>query len=203
MPTYPSLRSLISGAWLLAFAVLMAAVFCPRAALAQNSAVTGTVVDSTGGMIPKASVKLHNLKTGVDQSAETTSAGVYRPVTVPGIYDVTVAKAGFRTLRFAGITLTVEQTLSLNATLEVGGQTVAPIELDSGQISNIVNQTSIVNLPLILRDPYSLVLLSPGVVQSNSSLGGFSPMGRERETTTSCSMASTTTTATCRESRAA
>jgi hypothetical protein len=166
------------------------AVLSPSHLLAQTAAVTGTVMDSSEASVPGASVKAHNTATGVDSVAQSNDSGVYRIETVPGIYDFTVQKPGFRVLEFNAITLTVGQILTLNARLELGpvtqtvevsGQTVAPIELESGQISNIVNQSSIVNLPLILRDPYSLVLLSPGVIQSNTSLGGFSANGaRER-----------------------
>ena len=46
---------------------------------------------------------------------------------------------------------------------------MAPIELQSGQISNIVDQSRIIDMPLITRDPYSLVLLSPGVMPSNAT----------------------------------
>ena len=82
------------------------------------------------------------------------------------------------------------QNLTLNGTLELGtvsqtvevaGTTVAPINLEDAQISNVVEQRKIVDLPLITRDPYQLVLLSPGSQQVNSALGGFSVNGqRER-----------------------
>jgi hypothetical protein len=65
--------------------------------------------------------------------------------------------------------------------VEVSGASVAPIDLEDAQISNVVDQRKIVDLPLITRDPYQLVLLSPGTQQVNSSLGGFSIKGqRER-----------------------
>src|SRR6202007_2684328 len=65
--------------------------------------------------------------------------------------------------------------------VEVNGNQVAAINLENASLSNIVDQTRITELPLILRDPYQLVLLSPGVIQSNTLLGGFSVNGsRER-----------------------
>ena len=54
---------------------------------------------------------------------------------------------------------------------------MAPIDLENAQISNLVDQRRILDLPLITRDPYSLVLLSPGVNESNTRLGGFSANG--------------------------
>lgn len=190
MRSHPTMNSFMMGVWLFLFSILLPALFCPSQVWAQNSAVTGTVVDPSGAAVPGASVKAHNTATGVDLVVETNGAGVYRVAEPPGIYDVTIEKTGFKIGKFAGITLTVDQVLTINATLEVGsvtqtvevsGETVAPIDLQSGQISNIVVQSSILDMPLILRDPYALVLLSPGVVQSNTALGGFSANGtRER-----------------------
>jgi hypothetical protein len=58
---------------------------------------------------------------------------------------------------------------------------VAPIDLSTAQISNIVDSRRITDLPLITRNPYELVLLSPGTMESNTRLGGFSVNGsRER-----------------------
>src|SRR5207245_2656933 len=86
--------------------------------------------------------------------------------------------------------LTVDQILTVDAklevsqtttTVEVNGQQMAPINLENAAISNIVDQQRILDLPLITRDPYQLILLSPGVIQSNTGLGGFSTNGtRER-----------------------
>nr|MDQ2712619.1 TonB-dependent receptor [Acidobacteriota bacterium] len=65
--------------------------------------------------------------------------------------------------------------------VDVGGATVPTINLEDAQLSNVVDQRRIVDLPLITRDPYQLVLLSPGAQQTNSGLGGFSVNGqRER-----------------------
>ena len=55
------------------------------------------------------------------------------------------------------------------------------VDLETSQVSNIVDSKRILSLPLLTRDPYELILLSPGTIQSNSGLGGFSVNGsRER-----------------------
>jgi len=187
---HPVLKSINLRVGLFLFAILVSGLFCPSVIWGQNSVITGTVADPTGAVVPGALVKLHNTKTGIDLTLETNAAGVYRIEETPGVYDVTVEKSGFKAEKFEGITLTVDQILTLNASLQVGlmnqtvevsGKNVAPIDLESGQISNLVDQSRMVDLPLILRDPYSLVLLSPGVIQSNTGLGGFSANGtRER-----------------------
>src|SRR5207302_2853845 len=58
---------------------------------------------------------------------------------------------------------------------------VPPVDLETSQVSNIVDSARMLSLPLATRDPYELILLSPGTIQSDSSLGGFSVNGtRER-----------------------
>jgi hypothetical protein len=158
---------------------------------AQTAAVSGTVTDATGAGVPDAGIALKNLATNATRAAKSSGSGAYSiPEIMPGRYQLSVSKIGFSTKQFDAIELTVGQALSVNVALSVGtisetvdvaGSSVAPIELENAQISNIVDSRRILSLPLITRDPYSLILLSPGVVQSNSSLGGFSVNGsRER-----------------------
>jgi len=66
---------------------------------------------------------------------------------------------------------------TVSSSVEVDAAQVPPIELENAQISNLVDSKRINDLPLLTRDPYSLILLSPGVIQSNSGLGGFSANG--------------------------
>jgi Carboxypeptidase regulatory-like domain len=164
----------------------------PSVLRAQTASLTGTVTDATGAVVPDAAVRAQNSATGAEREARTGPTGVYRIADLPaGRYTVTVDKQGFASFRVVDLELTVDQVLTLDAklevsrasttTVEVTGQTVAPINLENASISNIVNQQRIVDLPLITRDPYQLILLSPGVIQSNTSLGGFSANGtRER-----------------------
>lgn len=91
-------------------------------------------------------------------------------------------------MRFANVTLTVDQALTLNTKMEAGsnqeqitveGAAVA-VDTTDAQLSNVVEHRQMTELPLILRDPYTLVLLSPGVTQSDG-MGGISANGgRER-----------------------
>ncbi len=91
---------------------------------------------------------------------------------------------------FSQIPLSVDEVLTLDAhlvissakeTVTVTSEAVAPVDINDAQIGNLVNSRQMTDLPLILRDPYALILLSPGVVQSNTLFGGFSVNGsRER-----------------------
>ena len=158
---------------------------------AQSGTLSGTVTDSAGAVVSGAKVAAENNATNAAREATTNDRGSYSIADLqPGTYTVTVRKDGFAASVFRGVQITVAQTLPLDAKLEVGSATVsvdvsgtseAPIETDSSQLSTIVDAKTIETLPLITRDPYSLVLLSPGTVMATSSLGGFSVNGaRER-----------------------
>jgi hypothetical protein len=159
---------------------------------AQTAAITGTILDASNAGVPDATVTATNLATAAVRTATTDSTGNYSIPDLPiGSYDVSVGKTGFSTLQFRNLQLTVAQNLTLNGNLEVGavtqsvevaGAAVAPINLEDAQLSNVVDSRRILDLPLITRDPYQLVLLSPGALQiPNDSLGGFSINGqRER-----------------------
>ena len=171
--------------------LLAGVALMPALAYAQTAKLTGTVRDSAGAIVPDATVTAVNTATGVQRSTETLGQGAYTlPDLAPGVYDVTIVKSGFQTLTFQRLALHVDQTLTLDGTLqistvstsvEVNGGAVAAINLDDASISNLVDEKRIEDLPLITRDPYQLILLGPGVIQSNSPLGGFSANGtRER-----------------------
>ena len=160
-------------------------------AFAQTGNIAGTIIDATNAAVPGAKVTVKNVATSGIRAATTDSNGAYSVPNLPaGSYDVSVEKQGFSVLRFQAVQLTVAQNLTLSGALTVGassqsvevsGTSVAAIDLEDAQLSNIVEQRKIVDLPLITRDPYQLVLLSPGAQQVNSALGGFSVNGqRER-----------------------
>jgi len=91
---------------------------------------------------------------------------------------------------FSHIPLNVDAVLTLDAhlvissakeTVTVTSEAVAPVNINDAQVGNLVDSRQMTDLPSILRDPYALILLSPGVIQSNTLFGGFSVNGsRER-----------------------
>ncbi len=161
-----------------------------NSALAQNATVTGTVVDSTGAVVAKASITVHNLNNNTDRSAESSAEGTYTVAQLPpGLYNISVVKDGFKKVDVNAVTLVVDQNFTLNiklevsavaASVEVSAQSVAPVELQNATISNVIEEKQMTELPLILRDPYQLVLLSTGVVQTDAEGGVSVNGGRER-----------------------
>ncbi|HEY3938332.1 MAG TPA: TonB-dependent receptor [Bryobacteraceae bacterium] len=160
-------------------------------AQAQTGSLSGTVTDASGGVVPEAQITAKNLATAATRAGSTDGAGAYSISNIPvGRYEITIEKRGFTTLRFQNVELTVAQNLTLNGSLalgtvsqavEVAGSSLPAVDMADAQISNVVDQRRIEELPLITRDPYQLVLLSPGTQQTMSALGGFSVNGqRER-----------------------
>ncbi|MBV9266683.1 MAG: carboxypeptidase regulatory-like domain-containing protein, partial [Acidobacteriaceae bacterium] len=158
---------------------------------AQTASLSGTITDASGAAVPDAQIQIKGLENGSVRTASTDDKGFYSvPNVLVGRYDVAVSKTGFESLQFKAVALSVAQNLTLNGTLQIGavsqsvdvqGSAVPNVDLADAQISNLVDQRRITELPLITRDPYSLVLLSAGTQQTNSSLGGFSVNGqRER-----------------------
>src|SRR6202165_1403561 len=137
-----------------------------------GGAITGTVVDSSGRVIPNANVSITNLATGINRTVTTNEDGLYiAPNLLPATYELTFAAPGFRTDVRSGIELTVGATVTLNTTMQVGGsketvqvQTEASdVQLATSDISAVVNATTVRELPLNGRSWTDLATLQPGV----------------------------------------
>ena len=175
---------LVAASFVLAFVWSMVAS-------AQTGSIQGTVTDKTGAVVQSADVTVRNLDTNIVHTAKSSSGGSYAVTNLPvGRYEIDVKKEGFRVFKVGEAVLTVDQVLTANAQLEPGavseevqvqGNDLPPVDLETAQVSNLVDAKQMQDLPLITRDPYSLVLLSPGTSQTNTSLGGFTVNGsRER-----------------------
>ena len=158
-------------------------ILFPAMMLAQNTSATlnGVVSDSGGAVIPSAQIQVQNVNTNAKQSTETSSSGVYSVTQLPpGQYSVTVQKTGFQKSVQTGITLTVGQVATLNISLVVGDvkETVTVtanaelINVTTADLSAVVNEASVQELPLNGRDPSSLVLLTTGTTNILNTRGG-------------------------------
>jgi len=134
--------------------------------------ITGTVVDSSGRLMPNVGVSITNLATGINRSVTTNEDGLYiAPNLLPASYELTFTAPGFRTDVRSGIELTVGATVTMSMTMQVGGsketvlvQTEAPdVQLATSDISAVVNATTVRELPLNGRSWTDLATLQPGV----------------------------------------
>jgi hypothetical protein len=154
-------------------ALLMALSLVPAVYAQFASSIEGTVSDPSGAVVPGATVTIINEATGVTQNVQTTSAGYYRFPALPGgTYTVKVTLQGFKTWVREHIRLESTQTRAVNVALEIGSAgseelTVtaeAPlIETSQGRVSGLIEENQIKDLPLIGRNFFNLVVLTPGV----------------------------------------
>ena len=167
-----------SQGWRITLFALMATALS-IAANAQLSTATmyGTVTDSTGAVIPHATLTLTQTDTNFTRVVKTKDDGSYREEFLPiGPYTVTVTAPGFKTLARKGIVLSVMQTAELDLALENGTATetinvtsdVPLVNLGNSTLGRTVSNVEIDNLPLVGRNVYQLLSLTPGV-QSNTT----------------------------------
>ena len=166
-------------------------LFSSLSAFAQTGSISGTVSDQAGAVVTGAQITVVSAGTGLTRVTTTSDTGTFSVTELPvGVYSIAVAKEGFKTFRVPTAQITVSQTVNVNPKLEPGvvteevqvkGDQLPDVDLDSPQISNLVDSRQIKDLPLITRNPYELILLSPGTSQTNTRLGGISVNGsRER-----------------------
>jgi carboxypeptidase family protein len=145
-------------------------------AYAQNALVTGTVKDSTGGVIPGATVTARNADTGFMRAAVTDAQGEYRlPSLPPGRYAVSTELAGFTTETRPDITLIIDETATINFALKPAAvaETVtvtgeSPIvDITRSDVSTSVSTQQIQDLPVASRRWIDLAMLTPGTSQDN------------------------------------
>jgi hypothetical protein len=146
----------------------------------SGATMTGTVSDASGAVIPSAQISIQNVATGQERAVTTDAAGFYAaPNMLPGRYDVTVTAPGFSTEVRSGITLTVGAQQLLNITMKVGQVSekvevsgeASTVQLTDSTIGGVVNQNSVVELPLNGRDWTQLATLQPGVTSVASIQG--------------------------------
>src|ERR1700736_1071788 len=85
-------------------------------------AITGTVQDQSGAVVPDLPLTITNVETGVKWTATTSSAGYYRVAVPPGTYRLEAQKQGFKTQVADKILVPVAQVVTVDLTLQVGNQ---------------------------------------------------------------------------------
>jgi len=144
----------------------------------STSALTGTVTDPTGAVIPGVSVTATATATNQARTVLTAEDGVYRiPLLEPGAYRVRFSLAGFKTSEVTAINLTVTETSVLNRTLEVGAQTDAitveavaeTIQTATSTLGTTVTGNTITSLPLSSRNFTAVLGMSAGVAVEASN----------------------------------
>ncbi len=154
-------------------------VLIPQAARAQATAsVSGTVRDSSGAIIPDASVILHNRDTNLDRPTSSNEFGIYSfPSVEPGNYDIRVSKQGFNSAVQSNLQVVVNQPVTMDFAMKTGSVsttvTVAAnavtLETASSELGAAIVKRQVNDLPLQGRNFTQLLNLTPGVSSINVS----------------------------------
>ncbi len=177
MSRYLVARAIIALSILAAFAVLPVGRLIAQD-LTTSAYLTGTVTDSTGAVIPKATVTVSGVDNGVVRTVKTLPDGSYTvPLLPPATYRLQVVMAGFETYQQTGITLIPDQTAKQNVRMAIGTETQnvvvtgqAPlINTGDANLSAEITAKQVVDLPLDLRNVISLAMLNSSVSNTTES----------------------------------
>jgi hypothetical protein len=162
--------------------LLVLLVAAPRLALAQVSAsLSGEIMDPTGAAVASASVSAENVDTGFVRKTVTDDSGTYHLFALPiGLYEVRATKDGFDGEVRSGIHLVVGQDATVNLRLRLGrvdqqlavNGDASPIGLTTQDISGLVGERQVKDLPLNGRSYDLLLTLNPGVVNFTAEKTG-------------------------------
>jgi hypothetical protein len=157
------------------FLLILLAV--PSAGYAQEAVLTGTVTDSTGGVLPGVTVTATHEATGNRFETVTDERGAYRIPARVGVYQITAELSGFATVARAGIQLLVGQTATINLqmapstvqeTVTVTGE--APLlNLTTSTLGGNVDPQQVQELPVQGRNWMGLAMLAPGSRMTSDS----------------------------------
>lgn len=166
---------LVCGATLL-LGVILAGM--PSAFGQAYGSVSGTVTDSTGAVVPNASVTATQIQTGLTVKTTTTGDGTYSlPSLAPSAYRITVSSAGFASYTENNLQLLANAALTVNVTLKAGSasQTVtvnaqaAQVDTTTGTLQQVIGTAAVNNLPLNGRNLASLTAEVAGVSEAPSA----------------------------------
>jgi hypothetical protein len=150
---------------------------------AQTGALSGTVTDPSGRVLPGVSIRTTDTSSEQVHEATTQSNGHYLvPLLPPGLYKVQASSTGFKTSTIDKVRINVTETATLNFKMEVGSISEVvvveerPMQLDitSSALGHVTDQRMVENLPLVTRNYTQILGLSPGVsgeVNNSAAIG--------------------------------
>ena len=160
-----------------AFIILAAGAATPARAQDSRGTITGTVRDTSKGVVPGATVTLTSQAMGNAITTVTNQDGYFQaPYLIAGTYKVTVELQGFKKYVRDGIEVRIADRLELDITLEVGGTveevtvsaTTPLLETTNASRGNVVDSRRVAELPTPHGDPYALIGLAAGVSYTGS-----------------------------------
>jgi len=153
-------------------AVLLAVLVQPAAAQTDTGEISGVVRDTQGGVLPGVTIVAEHLDSGTRIEHVTDGEGRYFfPSLRTGTYNLTADLTGFRRIIRSGLMLRLGQTVAIDFELEPGGLTEdvvvtgdPPLLRTNAEISDVIENRQVVQIPLNGRNFLTLAQLSDGVV---------------------------------------
>ncbi|MGH9632876.1 MAG: carboxypeptidase regulatory-like domain-containing protein, partial [Bryobacteraceae bacterium] len=165
-------RTKIYSIFFAAFVLVVSQLLPVLEAQTATGSIQGTVVDTSGAVLPGATVKLTNSGTGFSRVVTANDRGDYQAPLMPlGVYEISAEFSGFQTKILRGITLQVEQTAVIRIELAPGqvtetvevSTTTPLLESQESSLGQVIENKRILELPLNGRNPFQLGLLAGGV----------------------------------------
>ena len=160
--------------------VCLLSVACAGWLNAQTTtSLAGTVSDKSGAGVPNAHVTALNTGTNQVRTADSNTAGEYRIDFLPvGTYDVDVTAQGFKKSVHKGVVLEINVVARVDASLDVGALTesvdvtaeAAQVNTANAQVGRTVENAEITTLPIVGRNVYTLLNLTPGVDSTSNGI---------------------------------
>jgi outer membrane receptor protein involved in Fe transport len=156
---------------------------------AQNTEVSGQIVDSSQAAIAGAKITLTRLESGDHRENVSGNEGYYSfPLLLPGHYELKVEKDGFESQARSGIVVLTATASTVDVTLKIGSETqtvnvdasVPLLQTETSAVASVVDNASITDLPLIDRRSQQLQKLNGFVVQTNSGASASFAIGGGR-----------------------
>jgi hypothetical protein len=156
---------------------MMLAAVPPAAAQTDTATITGIVTDASGSAIPDAAIEATNTGTGLKYRGASNESGTYTVTALPiGAYEMSITAKGFQTVQRPGIRLSAGDRARIDVQLQLGtlSQSVmvlgeAPLlQSESANLNQIIENTTITQMPLNGRNYQQLAMLAPGVIPARN-----------------------------------
>jgi len=188
------------GFWRLMTLMMLAGSLAVVSSAQSTTSLHGIVSDANGALLPGATVKISDPKTGFSRSVVSGPDGGYSVLQVPpSTYNLEVSAPGFAVFKRQDVTLQVSSPATFNVTMQVQGTSVqvevtseAPlVNTQDASLGNAFTERQLIRLPSEGRDPAAILSLQPGVTfiggdksidQSNDSRGGSVSGARSDQT---------------------
>ena len=172
----------IATAWRVRILALLVVSFSATFALGQggNVAISGTVMDPSGAVIANAKVTVTQKSTSIARSTVTNGSGQFNiPSLPPTTYTVSIEATGFKKY-VQDVVLLADQIRDMDVHMQVGEMTqqvtveesAVAVNTVSPELSQVIEQSRLVDIPLNGRNAADLTLLVPGAVSANANNAG-------------------------------